>query len=50
MNHTVPYTPASYVAEPTGLTRRMRTAVLWQCVRFAILNIKMLRLMARSHH
>lgn len=45
-----PYQQAYYPPRPTGLTRHMRTSLVWQCYRFLIINIKMLRLMAKSHH
>ena len=45
-----PYSTPSYAPEPTGITRWMRTAFIWQCFRFVAINIKMIKLMARSHH
>lgn len=45
-----PYQQAYYPPTPTGFTRYMRTSLLWQAVRFAVINVKMLRLMAKSHH
>jgi hypothetical protein len=39
-----------YAPMPTAWTRRMRTFVPWQLVRFAVINIRMLRLLWRGHH
>ena len=36
-------------ALPTPLTVFMRTFVPWQMLRFAVINLKMLRLIRRSH-
>ncbi len=45
-----PYQQAYYPPKPTGFTRYMRTSLLWQTVRFVVINIKMLQLMAKSKH
>ncbi len=45
-----PYQQAYYPPVPTGLTRYMRTSLVWQTVRFLVINIKMLKLMAKSKH
>lgn len=45
-----PYQQSYYPPAPTGFTRYMRTSVLWQLVRFVVINYKILRLMAKSHH
>ena len=45
-----PYQQAYYPPIPTRWTRYMRTSLLWQLYRFTIINFKMLKLMARSHH
>jgi hypothetical protein len=42
-----PRTPDA--ALPTRLTVFMRTFVPWQMLRFAVINLKMLRLIRRSH-
>ena len=39
-----------FATKPTGFTRFMRTCIPWQMVRFAIINLKMIRIIARSHH
>ena len=38
-----------YATKPTGFTRFMRTFIPWQIVRFAAINLKMLRIIRRSH-
>jgi hypothetical protein len=45
-----PYKQAYYPPAPTGLTRYMRTSLIWQAVRFLVINLKILKLMAKSHH
>ncbi|MDX8381051.1 MAG: hypothetical protein R8M14_02955 [Ghiorsea sp.] len=45
-----PYQQAYYPPAPTGWTRYMRTSLLWQSVRFLVINFKMLKLMSKSHH
>jgi hypothetical protein len=38
-----------FATKPTAFTRFMRTFIPWQMVRFAAINLKMIRLIARSH-
>ncbi len=45
-----PYQQAYYPPAPTGFTRYMCTSLIWQTIRFLVINIKMLRLMAKSKH
>ncbi|MEN9502344.1 MAG: hypothetical protein RI964_1629 [Pseudomonadota bacterium] len=45
-----PYQQAYYPPTPTAITRYMRTSILWQLYRFVVINLKMLKLMTRSHH
>ena len=45
-----PYRQAYYPPVPTGFTRYMRTSLIWQAFRFLVINLKILKLMARSHH
>ena len=45
-----PYQQAYYPPAPTGFTRFMRTCLLWQLYRFLVINIKMLKLLSKSHH
>ena len=44
-----PVTEASMAAVPTRWTVFLRTFVPWQLVRFAVINLKMFRLIWRSH-
>jgi hypothetical protein len=44
-----PYQQAYYPPKPTKFTCYMRKSVPWQIVRFIIINLKMLKLMAKSH-
>ena len=46
---TAPARATSAAAMPTRATVFMRTFVPWQLVRFAVINLKMLRLIRRSH-
>ncbi len=39
-----------FATKPTAFTRFMRTFIPWQIVRFAAINLKMLRIIVRSHH
>jgi hypothetical protein len=41
---------AAFATVPTGFTRFMRTFLPWQMWRFAMINLKMLLLMRKSHH
>ena len=45
-----PYQQAYYPPVPTGFTRHMRTSLIWQLWRFVVINWKMLKLLANSHH
>ena len=44
-----PYQQAYYHPTPTGITKYMRSNILWQLFRFAVINLKMLKLMRKSH-
>ncbi len=39
-----------YVTKPTRTTVFLRTFLPWQLVRFAVINLKMLGIIRRSHH
>lgn len=45
-----PYQQAYYPPTPTAFTRYMRTSLVWQFVRFLVINVKMLQLMSKSKH
>jgi hypothetical protein len=38
-----------YATKPTRFTVFLRTFLPWQLVRFALINLKMLRIIRRSH-
>jgi hypothetical protein len=45
-----PYQQAYYPPVPTGHTRYMRTSLVWQHYRFWVINLKILKLLLKSHH
>jgi hypothetical protein len=45
-----PYQQSYYPPSPTRLTRYMRISLVWQSIRFLIINFKILKLMSKSHH
>lgn len=44
-----PYQQAYYPPAPTAITKYMRSNFIWQLFRFAMINLKMLKLMRKSH-
>jgi hypothetical protein len=44
-----PYEQAYYPPAPTSFTLYMRGNLIWQTVRFLIINFKFLKLMKKSH-
>ena len=44
-----PYQQAYYPPRPTTFTRAMRKCLPWQLVRFLVINLKMIKLMRKSH-
>jgi len=44
-----PYQQAYYPPVPTGFTRAMRNSLLWQAWRFIAINLKMIKLIVKSH-
>lgn len=49
MKHSDLNGPVAYATVPTPLTRFWRTFVPYQLLRFLIINVKMLRLIFKSH-
>lgn len=45
----LPYSEESYPPVPTGSTRFWRSFVPWQAIRFAVLNIKIIRIVVGGH-
>ncbi len=50
VQHIEPYSPEFETMVPTGFVKFMRTCVIWQFIRFVIINIKMLAVVSKSHH
>jgi hypothetical protein len=50
VKHLDPYSPKSGTMVPLGFQKFLRTCLLWQAVRFLIINIKMTVLILKSHH
>jgi len=50
LHHIDPYSPQSGTMVPMGMQKFLRTCVLWQLVRFVVINIKMTVLILKSHH
>lgn len=44
-----PYDASFTTMVPTGFVKFMRTCVLWQIIRFVVINIKMLVVVRKSH-
>lgn len=44
-----PYDSSFTTMVPTGFIKFMRTCVIWQIIRFIIINIKMLVVVRKSH-
>jgi hypothetical protein len=44
-----PYQQAYYPPVPTRFVRYLRTSVIWQFIRFWIINFKIFKLLANSH-
>lgn len=40
---------AFFATKPTAMTRFLRTCVPWQMVRFLVINLKMVRVIHKSH-
>ena len=50
VHHIDPYSPEFETMVPTGIVKFFRTCVIWQFIRFIIINIKMLVVVQKSHH
>ncbi len=44
------YEESFNVMVPTPFVKFMRTCIIWQFIRFVIINIKMLLVVRKSHH
>ncbi len=45
-----PYEPSYNTMVPTPIVQFFRTCILWQIVRFIVINLKMIRVVQKSHH
>ncbi len=50
VKHIEPYSPEFETMVPTGIVKFLRTCVIWQFIRFIVINIKMLVVVQKSHH
>ncbi len=50
VHHIDPYSQEFETMVPTGMVKFFRTCVIWQFIRFVIINIKMLVVVQKSHH
>jgi len=50
LGHIQPYSPQAGTMVPMGAQKFFRTCVLWQLVRFVVINFRMTILILKSHH
>jgi len=50
VHHIDPYSPMAGTMVPLGFQKFLRTCVLWQLVRFVVINLRMTVLILKSHH
>ncbi len=50
LHHIDPYSPQFGTMVPMGAQKFLRTCVLWQLVRFLVINFRMTVLILKSHH
>lgn len=50
VQHIEPYTSEFETMVPTGIVKFLRTCVIWQVIRFIVINIKMTIVILKSHH
>ena len=46
---TIPYTEESYAPQPNRVTQFWRKCLLWQALRFVVLNLKIMRIVVGGH-
>ena len=49
MEQIKPYSQNFTTMVPTGFVKFFRTCILWQIIRFIVINIKMLLVVQKSH-
>ncbi len=47
--HIKPYEPSFEAMVPTPIVKFLRTCLLWQFIRFIVINIKMILVVMKSH-
>lgn len=50
MKKITPYSQNDFTPIPTGFTLFKRTCVVWQFIKFILINIRMTLLILKSHH
>jgi len=50
VHHIEPYSAEFTTMVPTGFVKFFRTCVIWQFIRFIMINIKMTIVILKSHH
>jgi len=50
LQHIDPYSPQFGTMVPMGIQKFLRTCVLWQLIRFLVINFRMTVLILKSHH
>ncbi|GEM_PF-1518958 len=45
----LPYTQAYYTALPTGTIKWIRGCIVWQLIRFIVVNSRMISMIGKSH-
>ncbi|MEI7677362.1 MAG: hypothetical protein WCJ03_11325 [Bacteroidales bacterium] len=46
---TTPYSAISYATEPTRMTKFWRTCIIYQAIRFVVLNLRIMRIVIGGH-
>ncbi len=49
LEHLNPYSPQSGTMIPLGFRKFLRTCVIWQIIRFLVINIRMTAIILKSH-
>lgn len=50
VDHIKPYEEDFKTMVPGGMVKFFRTCVVWQFIRFIVINIKMIIVVMKSHH
>lgn len=49
LNNLKPYDDGFFASYPTRFTRFLRTFIPYQFIRFLVINLKMIRMISKSH-